>query len=80
MAVALTGDLLPPSVQSWLSAMEHHKLVAASIPGKHPPAAPTLTEKERLTVAQAVRSLSDVLQPARERGIDWSKPSRPCSP
>jgi hypothetical protein len=70
MAVALTGDLLPPSVQSWLSATEHHKLVAASLPGKHPPAAPTLTAEERLTVAQAVRSLSEVLQPARERGTE----------
>ena len=70
MAVALTGDLLPPSVQSWLSATEHHKLVAASIPGKHPPAPPTLTAEERLTVVQAVRSLSEVLQPARERGTE----------
>jgi hypothetical protein len=53
MALALTGDLLPPSVQQWLNAMEHHKLVAASIPGKHPPSAPTLTAEERVTVAQA---------------------------
>jgi hypothetical protein len=31
--------------------MEQHKLVAASIPGKHPPAAPILTEEEKATVA-----------------------------
>jgi hypothetical protein len=73
MALALTGDLLPPSVQQWLNAMEHHKLVAASIPGKHPPSAPTLTAEERVTVAQAVRSLSEVLQPARERGLELEK-------
>jgi len=69
-ALALTGDLLPLSVQSWLCAMEQHSLVAASIPGKHPPAVPTLTGEERAAVSRAVRSLSDVLQPARERGIE----------
>jgi hypothetical protein len=68
--VALTRDLLPPTVQSWLSAMEHHKLLAPSLPGKHPPAPPMLTEEERSTVAQAQRSLSEVLQPARERGTE----------
>jgi len=68
--VALTGDLLPLSVQSWLSAMDQYKLTAPSIPGYRPPAVPTLTAEERAAVSQSVRSLSEVLQPARERGIE----------
>jgi hypothetical protein len=53
-----------------LSAMEQHTLVAASVPGKHPPAASTLSEQERQQLSVQVKSLSDVLQPARERGIE----------
>lgn len=72
MAVALTGDLLPLPVQSWLSAMEQHKLVAASILGHHPPVTPTLTDRDKAIVAQ-VKSLSEVLLPARERGTELEK-------
>lgn len=68
--MALTGDLLPLRVLSWLCAMEQHSQVAASIPGKRPPAAPSLTEEERAIVSQAVRSLSEVLQPAKARGTE----------
>ncbi|RXG86227.1 hypothetical protein [Bradyrhizobium vignae] len=65
MSVALTRGLLPP-----LSIMDQHSLVAASIPGKRPPAVPVLTEEERLTTAQAVKSLSEILQPAKMRGTE----------
>jgi hypothetical protein len=65
--------LLPLSVLSWLYAMEQHTEVAASIPGKHPPAPPALTDQDKTTVAQAVRSLSEILQPARERGNELEK-------
>ncbi|WP_424632177.1 hypothetical protein [Bradyrhizobium sp. SYSU BS000235] len=34
MAIALTADLLPPSVQAWLTAMERHRLVVASVGGR----------------------------------------------
>lgn len=73
MAVALTGALLPLSVQSWLNAMEQHALVAASIPGKHPPAAPTLTAADQDQLSDRVRSLSEILQPAREREVELEK-------
>ena len=70
IAIALTQDLLPPTVQQWPSAMEQHSLVAASIPGKHPPAAPTLIQQEREALSLQAKSLSEVLQPARDRGTE----------
>ncbi|MGY4295097.1 hypothetical protein ACVWXN_003192 [Bradyrhizobium sp. i1.4.4] len=45
--------------------MELHSLVAASIPGKHPPAPPMLTAEERCSLLLQEKSLSE---PARERG------------
>ena len=50
--------------------MEQHALVAASIPGKHPPTLPTLSAEERSQLFLQVKSLSEVLQPARERGTE----------
>lgn len=47
--------------------------MAASIPGEHPPVAPTLTAEERQTVSLQVKSLSEILQPARERGPELEK-------
>lgn len=64
----LTTTLQPPCVQAWLTAMEQHSLVAASIPGKHPPAPPVLSPTECATVRETLLSLSEVLAPARNRG------------
>jgi hypothetical protein len=50
--------------------MEQHNLVAASIPGKHPPALPVLTAEEHAQLSLRVKSLSEILQPARERGTE----------
>ena len=66
-AEALVGDLLPPSVQAFITATEHHGLLVAST-GQKPPAVPNLTAEERSVVCQSVKSLSEILQPARERG------------
>lgn len=67
LAVALTGVSLAQCVTAWLSAMEQHSLVASSVGGRVP-AMPALTEAERSNLSQQVKSLSEVLQPARERG------------
>lgn len=67
MALALTGDSLPPSVQAFIAATEQHSLVAQSVGGRAP-TPPVLTAEERQVVSQAVKSLSEILQPARERG------------
>ncbi len=53
--------------------MEQHSLVAASIPGKHPPLPPTFTAEERDQLSLQVKSLSEILQPARERGNELEK-------
>jgi hypothetical protein len=67
LAVALTTTSLPPAVQVWLTATEHHNLVVASV-GGHPPALPSLTAEERDLLSHQVKSLSEILRPARDRG------------
>jgi hypothetical protein len=67
LAVALTGDLLPPCVQAWLAEMHTHSMTV-HITGEKAPALPALTEQEKLSLSQSVTSLSEVLRPARERG------------
>lgn len=67
LAERLVADLLPPSLQAWLTAMESHQLVAPSVGGM-PPKAPERTPDLVLTVSQMVKSLSEVLTPASQRG------------
>lgn len=67
MALSLTGDSLPPCVQAFMAATEQHSLVRLSVGGRAP-TPPVLTAEERQVVSSAVRSLSEILQPARERG------------
>lgn len=64
LAVALTGGL---AGAAWLSAMDQHSLVASSVGGRAP-AMPAPTEAERSNLSQQLKSLSKVLQPAKERG------------
>jgi hypothetical protein len=40
----------------------------SGVGGGHPPAKPQLTAEERSSLCQSVKSLSEILQPARERG------------
>jgi len=47
--------------------MEQHSLVVASVGGQAP-TKPNLSEQERALLSQQVKSLSEILQPARERG------------
>jgi hypothetical protein len=67
MALALTGDSLLPCVQAFMVATEQHSLVRLSVGGRAP-TPPVLTAEERQVVSLAVKSLSEILQPARERG------------
>jgi hypothetical protein len=72
MALSLVGDSLPPCVQAFLHAAERHSLVVLSVGGRAP-TPPVLTAEERAAVSQSVRSLSEILQPARERGPELEK-------
>ncbi|MGY3690536.1 hypothetical protein ACVIGA_000616 [Bradyrhizobium sp. USDA 3240] len=47
--------------------MEQHSLVVASV-GGHPPAIPALTSEQRSQLSHQVKSISEILQPARVRG------------
>lgn len=47
--------------------MEQHSLVVSSVGGQAP-AKPNLSEQERQLLSQQVKSLSEILQSARERG------------
>lgn len=67
LAVSLVTDSLPLSLQQWLDDMEYHRLVVASVGGL-PPVAPERTPETMAIVSQLVRSLSEILQPARNRG------------
>jgi hypothetical protein len=72
MALSLVGDSLPPCVQAFLAATEQHSLVALSVGGQLP-APPSLTAEEKALVSLQVKSLSEILQPARERGPELEK-------
>jgi hypothetical protein len=67
MALALVGGSLPPCVQAFLHATEQHSLVAMSVGGRAP-TLPVLTVEEHQVVSQVEKLLSEILQPARERG------------
>lgn len=67
MVARLTGDLLPPCVQAWLTAMETHQLTVPSVGGKAP-AKPDLTAQDQQTVSDCLKSHSDTLAPAKSRG------------
>jgi hypothetical protein len=69
MAVALTGDLLPPSVQAWLAAELHYNKTGSwTFPRVEKPGPEVLP-----AVSAALKSLSEILQPARERGNELEK-------
>jgi hypothetical protein len=72
MALALVGGSLPRCVQAFLHATEQHSLVAQSVGGRVP-TPPALTEEERHQLSLQVKSLSEILQPARERGPELEK-------
>lgn len=63
------GDLLPPSVQSWLTDIEMGQLRAAST-GLILTAKPELSEANRATLMARLTSLSDLLAPASNRGTE----------
>src|SRR3989442_1446760 len=46
-------------------AMDQHSL---EVKWGHPPAMPTLTDEEKSLLSLQVKSLSEILQPSRERG------------
>lgn len=69
MAETLVGASLPQSVQSWLTDMEQADLVAASI-GRQMVKMPALAPVERETVTMALKSLSELLAPSRNRGTE----------
>lgn len=67
LAERLVGDLLPPSLQVWLRGMEYWELVAPSVGGQAPKA-PEKTPELVSEVMAAVKSLGEIMRPARERG------------
>lgn len=67
LAERLVVDLLPPSLQAWLTAMESHQLTVVSVGGK-PPKGPERTPELMQAVSLSVKSLSELLAPARTRG------------
>jgi len=66
-AKALTGTLLPPSVQAWLNAKEDAELLAPSVGWKEV-RKPQLTAEDRTQILTTQRSLTELLMPARTRG------------
>lgn len=69
LAQSLVTHLLPQPLQVWLTAMEYHRMVSPSVGGVAP-AAPERTPELVATVSRLVTSLSSVLTPARERGLE----------
>jgi hypothetical protein len=66
LAVALTRDLLPSTIQRWLADMEQHKPTVPSILGLHPTRAPTLTPEECQQLSLRVRSPSEIRYSRRQ--------------
>jgi hypothetical protein len=69
LAERLVGDLLPQSVQSWLTDTEQAQAVSGSV-GMKLPARPELTTADRETLTAALQSLSDLLAPSGRRGTE----------
>ncbi len=72
LALSLVEESLPPCVQAFLLAVQQHSLAAQSVEGRAP-TPPALTAEEKAFVSLAVRSLSEILQPAREGGPELEK-------
>jgi hypothetical protein len=72
MAIALTAELLPHSVQSWLEQNLRAEQVAASVGMPNIPK-PQLTAQEYTQTQTALKSLSDIFAPAHTRGTELEK-------
>lgn len=67
LASNLVAASLPPPLTRWLNEWETAERVKGSV-GWHPPKAPELTPELVQAVSSQVKSLSEILTPARERG------------
>jgi len=67
LAEECTTKRLPQCVQSWLTDMEDHAKVVASV-GGNPPTPPRLTQDERTTCLFELAVLDQILAPSHTKG------------